>query len=307
MARRNKFDPNSIDDAMNGMRKLNNWRKKFIYTILLIACLAVVVILIVIMLGTQADNILAKYESLSGAPTDSRKQFALHNVIITYDNVTGKMSIEIAQGANGSDAGLVGTSDSDPGTPDTQTASPSPGASPAPGPNPSPTPGGIVQPNPVTPTTELKDVLAKVCGEVGDEEGYLAVLSCISARVGGSTDASVLHDEMKKPSQFLGYRSGATYNSVNDGQRAAIDRFINGERSTSFTNFVGPAGKYDIYAKKGCDVFCTGPGNNYFSQYKNVRASNSNPDSSVYVKIYDRASNTEMNCTRNGYNIKVNS
>lgn len=116
MARRN-YNQDDMKGVIGGIQKLNKWKNRFITGLVFTACGAVVIFLIVLMLGTRTDEIIDKYKNLSGAPHDSKQQFAMRNVIITYDD-NGKMSIQIVQGNNGNNAGVGGVGDSDPGTPD---------------------------------------------------------------------------------------------------------------------------------------------------------------------------------------------
>ena len=103
--------------VIGGIQKLNKWKNRFITGLIFTACGAVIIFLLVLMLGTRTEEIIDKYKNLSGAPHDSKQQFAMRNVIITYDD-NGKMSIQIVQGNNGNNAGVGGVGDSDPGTPD---------------------------------------------------------------------------------------------------------------------------------------------------------------------------------------------
>lgn len=116
MARRN-YNQDDMKGVIGGIQKLNKWKNRFITGLVFTACGAVIIFLIVLMLGTRTEEIIDKYKNLSGAPHDSKQQFAMRNVIITYDD-NGKMSIQIVQGNNGNNAGIGGVGDSDPGTPD---------------------------------------------------------------------------------------------------------------------------------------------------------------------------------------------
>lgn len=116
MARRN-YNQDDMKGVIGGIQKLNKWKNRFITGLVFAACGAVIIFLIVLMLGTRTEEIIEKHENLSGAPHDSKQQFAMRNVIITYDD-NGKMSIQIVQGNNGNNAGVGGVGDSDPGTPD---------------------------------------------------------------------------------------------------------------------------------------------------------------------------------------------
>ena len=116
MARRN-YNQDDMKGVIGGIQKLNKWKNRFITGLIFTACGAVIIFLLVLMLGTRTEEIIDKYKNLSGAPHDSKQQFAMRNVIITYDD-NGKMSIQIVQGNNGNNAGVGGVGDSDPGTPD---------------------------------------------------------------------------------------------------------------------------------------------------------------------------------------------
>lgn len=116
MARRN-YNQDDMKGVIGGIQKLNKWKNRFVTGLVFAACGAVIIFLIVLMLGTRTEEIIDKYKNLSGAPHDSKQQFAMRNVIITYDD-NGKMSIQIVQGNNGNNAGVGGVGDSDPGTPD---------------------------------------------------------------------------------------------------------------------------------------------------------------------------------------------
>ena len=116
MARKN-YNHGDMKGVIGGIQKLNKWKNRFITGLIFAACGAVIIFLIVLMLGTRTEEIIEKHKNLSGAPHDSKQQFAMRNVIITYDD-NGKMSIQIVQGNNGNNAGIGGVGDSDPGTPD---------------------------------------------------------------------------------------------------------------------------------------------------------------------------------------------
>lgn len=302
MSKKNKQD---IDNLISSVNKLHKFKSRLILGVIITVVVTVIIAFLIIVIGSESEDIIDAYNNISGPPHDSKQQFGTKNVKITVTS-TGKLEIELVTAKDKDDNNVTGTNDSDPGTPDGDTNNGSSGGSGGSGGNPGGSGGGgIVQP--VKPTSELKDVLAKICKESGSEEGYLAALSCVCARANGSTDPTILYKVMATPNQFEGFVADATYGSVSSAQQAAIDRFINGERLTSCKYFVGPAGQYDIYAIKGSTIFSIGAGDNYYSdQYKGTRATNTNPDSSTYVKIYDRKSKSEVNCNRNGYIITVN-
>ena len=260
--------------------------------------------------GVQSDDILNKYNNLSGRREDSKEKFGHQFFKIIVDE-NGNERLEIIIGDNKGNVGLSGVGDSDSGTPDSGGASTggnveggdqSGGSPPGGGPGIAPPP----QAPPITDASSVQDVLAKIYKESNSENGYLAALSCVAARA-GSSDPNALLAVMSAPNQFEGYRSNATYASVTDNHRKAIDRFIAGERLTDFQYFVGPAGAYDVYAKKGSTVFSIGIGDNYYSaEYRGTRATNKSPGDD-YILIYDRNKKQEVNCVRNGFNITVNS
>lgn len=296
MSKKNKQD---IDSLISSVNKLHKFKSRLILGVIITVVVAVIIAFLIIVIGSESQDIIDAYNNISGPPHDSKQQFGTKNVKITVTS-TGKLEIELVTAKDKDDNNVTGTSDSDPGTPEGDNDSGGSGGS---GDD---SGGGGIAP-PVEPTSELKDVLAKIWKESNSEEGYLAALSCVCARANGSTDPTDLYNIMAAPNQFEGYVADAAYNSVSSAHQSAIDRFIKGERLTNYKYFVGPAGAYDIYAIKGSTVFSIGVGDNYYSeQYKGTRATNSNPDSSKYVKIYDRSSKSEVNCSRKGYIITVN-
>lgn len=120
MARRNKYNRNDVQGVYDRIQRFNKWKNRFVLSLIILACSAIMIAIIIVVLGSQAEEIVVKYQNLSGAPSDSKQQFALHNVIITYED-NGKLSIEIVQGNKGTNASLSGVGDSDPGTPDGDT------------------------------------------------------------------------------------------------------------------------------------------------------------------------------------------
>lgn len=265
----------------------------------------VAIVLLVTIVGAQSDNILYKYNSMSGRREDSKEKFG-HQFFRVIIDENGNEKLELIIGSNKDNTGISGTGDSDSGTSngynDNNTGNGQSG-----GIQTGSVPGITTPPQapPITTTSGLQDVLAKIWKESSNENGYLAALSCVATRA-GSTDASALLSVMSSPGQFEGYDASATYASVKDSHRKAIDRFIAGERLTDFKYFVGPAGYYDIYAKKGSTVFSIGVGDNYYSaEYRGTRATNKSPGSD-YILIYDRKKNQEVNCVRNGFSIIVN-
>ena len=280
-------------------------RKMAMPIILLGATTSIVLItLIVTAISIQSNSILSKYNSLSGRREDSKEKFG-HQFFKVVVDENGNERLEIIIGDSKGNAGISGVGDSDSGTPNSggtstgdssgNDGSQSGGAGIAPPP----------QAPPITDDSNIRDILAKIYKESSSENGYLAALSCVASRA-GSSDPNALLSVMSKEGQFEGYRSDATYASVTDNHRKAIDRFIAGERLTDFKYFVGPAGAYDIYAKKGSTVFSIGIGDNYYSaEYRGTRATNKSPGSN-YILIYDRKGNQEVNCVRNGFSIIVN-
>lgn len=296
MSKKNKQD---IDSLISSVNKLHKFKSRLILGVIITVVVAVIIAFLIIVIGSESQDIIDAYNNISGPPHDSKQQFGTKNIKINVTS-TGKLEIELVTAKDKDNNSVTGTSDSDPGTPEGDSDSGGSGGSGG------DSGGGGIAP-PVEPTSELKDVLAKIWKESNSEEGYLAALSCVCARANGSTDPTDLYNIMAAPNQFEGYVASATYNSVSSAHQSAIDRFIKGERLTNYKYFVGPAGAYDIYAIKGSTVFSIGAGDNYYSdQYKGTRATNTNPDSSTYVKIYDRKSKSEVNCSRNEYIITVN-
>jgi hypothetical protein len=264
----------------------------------------VAIVLLVTIVGANSEDILYKYNSLSGRREDSKEKFG-HQFFKVIIDEKGNEKLELIVGNNKDNAGISGTGDSDSGTPDGYNDNDTGGESDSvvlPGIKPGQLPGGK---QPFKDVSSLQDILAKIYKESSSVDGYLAALSCVAARA-GSSDPDKLLAVMSAAGQFEGYRADATYASVSDNHKKAIDRFIAGERLTNFMYFVGPAGSYDIYAKKGSTVFSIGVGDNYYSEeYRGTRATNVLPNDE-YILIYDRKNKQEVNCVRNGFTITVN-
>lgn len=112
-----KKEVSDIKKLAGSINKLNKWKNKLIIGSILVVCIGAVTALGFTMIASESEEIAQKYENLTGAPKDSKQQFASRFVKITRDN-TGKISIELNLGENKNDAGLGGVGDSDPGTPD---------------------------------------------------------------------------------------------------------------------------------------------------------------------------------------------
>lgn len=274
------------------------------FTIIGAVAVVVAIVLLVTMVGAKSEDIIHKYNSLSGHREDSKYQFGHQFFKVILDN-QGNEVLELIIGNNNDNYGIGGVGDTDPGTGDGYTDNDTGGETDSvviPGIKPGQLPGGK---NPSQDVSSLQDILAKIYKESSSVDGYLAALSCVAARA-GSSDPNKLLAVMSAAGQFEGYRADATYASVSDNHKKAIDRFIAGERLTNFMYFVGPAGSYDIYAKKGSTVFSIGVGDNYYSEeYRGTRATNVLPNDE-YILIYDRKNKKEVNCTRNGFTITVN-
>lgn len=86
-------------------------------TILCASASIVAVTLLVTTVGVQSDEILNKYNNLSGRREDSKEKFGHQFFRIVVDE-NGNERLEIIIGNNKDNAGLSGVGDSDPGTPD---------------------------------------------------------------------------------------------------------------------------------------------------------------------------------------------
>lgn len=106
-----------IKDLVSSVNKIKKWKNRIIFSVIGIAVVGVIIIFLVILIGSETDEIVTAYNNLSGKPYDSKQQFGARNVKITKDN-NGKLQIELVMGSNKNDSDLNGTSDSDPGTPD---------------------------------------------------------------------------------------------------------------------------------------------------------------------------------------------
>lgn len=106
-----------IKDLVSSVNKIKKWKNRLIFSVIGIAVVGVIIVFLVILIGSETDEIVTAYNNLSGKPYDSKQQFGARNVKITKDN-NGKLQIELILGNNKNDSDLNGTSDSDPGTPD---------------------------------------------------------------------------------------------------------------------------------------------------------------------------------------------
>lgn len=293
MARRN-YNQDDMKGVIGGIQKLNKWKNRFITGLVFTACGAVIIFLIVLMLGTRTEEIIDKYKNLSGAPHDSKQQFAMRNVIITYDD-NGKMSIQIVQGNNGNNAGIGGVGDSDPGTPDSDgdvgggSGGGDSGGS-----------GGTNPPSPpdITDQDILDDIanglytaedyqyLVALGGESSSYEGFYAVACCVRNRV--NTNNSSYKSEVTKSGQFSGYNPSEVGNPRNDDVKKAAVAVLRGGSSTigNCYFFLGRYNGWDMWAESDISEFYNVGGNVYFNGWGKVH-NKSNAMQSGDILIWD--------------------
>lgn len=293
MARRN-YNQDDMKGVIGGIQKLNKWKNRFITGLVFTACGAVIIFLIVLMLGTRTEEIIDKYKNLSGAPHDSKQQFAMRNVIITYDD-NGKMSIQIVQGNNGNNAGIGGVGDSDPGTPDSDgdvgggSGGGDGGGS-----------GGTNPPSPpdITDQDILDDIanglytaedyqyLVALGGESSSYEGFYAVACCVRNRV--NTNNSSYKSEVTKSGQFSGYNPSEVGNPRNDDVKKAAVAVLRGGSSTigNCYFFLGRYNGWDMWAESDISEFYNVGGNVYFNGWGKVH-NKSNAMQSGDILIWD--------------------
>lgn len=309
---------------------------KIIFTLIIIACVAILAILGIAIVGANSKRIVQQYNTLGNKPDNSKVQFSTKYIVITQ-KADGSYSLEFRMPNSIHDSIPGGISDHDPGTPDTDgdgipdPIDPDPDDPTVPAQcicstlctNPHDADaancewckvdhtlcqaGQTPQPQPPIPgSDDLRDVMAKVKGEAGSEEGYLAVLCNVGLRTGWSTDPAAWLSVISAPNQYEGYAASATYNDLSASQKAAVERYLNGDRNHTFGwMFVGPAGRYNIYGRLGEQVYRVGPGDNYYcaktqpGHNKTTRAMQRDDDSFVdehgdtYYKIYDISERTE--------------
>ena len=293
MARRN-YNQDDMKGVIGGIQKLNKWKNRFITGLVFTACGAVIIFLIVLMLGTRTEEIIDKYKNLSGAPHDSKQQFAMRNVIITYDD-NGKMSIQIVQGNNGNNAGIGGVGDSDPGTPDSDGDVGGGGGGGNGGGS-----GGTNPPSPLDITDQdiLDDIadglytaedyqyLVALGGESSSYEGFYAVACCVRNRV--NTNNSSYKSEVTKSGQFSGYNPSEVGNPRNDDVKKAAVAVLRGGSSTigNCYFFLGRYNGWDMWAESDISEFYNVGGNVYFNGWGKVH-NKSNAMQSGDILIWD--------------------
>ena len=293
MARRN-YNQDDMKGVIGGIQKLNKWKNRFITGLIFTACGAVIIFLLVLMLGTRTEEIIDKYKKLSGAPHDSKQQFAMRNVIITYDD-NGKMSIQIVQGNNGNNAGVGGVGDSDPGTPDSDGDVGGGSGGGAGGGS-----GGTNPPSPpdITDQDILDDIanglytaedyqyLVALGGESSSYEGFYAVACCVRNRV--NTNNSSYKSEVTKSGQFSGYNPSEVGNPRNEDVKKAAVAVLRGGSSTigNCYFFLGRYNGWDMWAESDISEFYNVGGNVYFNGWGKVH-NKSNAMQSGDILIWD--------------------
>lgn len=114
MSKKNKQD---IDSLISSVNKLHKFKSRLILGVIITVVVAVIIAFLIIVIGSESQDIIDAYNNISGPPHDSKQQFGTKNIKITVTS-DGKLEIELVTAKDKDDNSVTGTSDSDPGTPD---------------------------------------------------------------------------------------------------------------------------------------------------------------------------------------------
>lgn len=266
-----------IKDLVSSVNKIKKWKNRLIFSVIGIAVVGVIIVFLVILIGSETDEIITAYNNLSGKPYDSKQQFGARNVRITKDN-NGKLQIELIVGNNKNDSDLNGTSDSDPGTPDGDTDSGNSGGSDSGNPG---NPGGT---NPSAPTIgditdqdilddiarglytkEDYEYLVALGGESNSYNGFYAVACCVRNRV--QRNGSSYKIEVTRTGQFSGFHTDEIGNPRSEDVKKAAVAVLRGGASTIGNSyfFFGRCTGYELWANQDISEFYNVGGNIYYN------------------------------------------
>lgn len=270
-----------IKDLVSSVNKIKKWKNRLIFSVIGIAVVGVIIVFLVILIGSETDEIVTAYNNLSGKPYDSKQQFGARNVKITKDN-NGKLQIELILGNNKNDSDLNGTSDSDPGTPDGDVDSGSNGGSNGgddsgnTGTNPSaPTIGDITDQDILDDiakglyTKEDYEYLVALGGESSTYNGFYAVACCVRNRVQRSN--SSYKTEVTRTNQFSGFHTDEIGKPRNDDVKKAAVAVLRGGASTIGNSyfFFGRMNGWELWAEQDISEFYN-VGGNIFYNYEDL-------------------------------------
>lgn len=291
-----------IKDLVSSVNKIKKWKNRLIFSVIGIAVVGVIIVFLVILIGSETDEIVTAYNNLSGKPYDSKQQFGARNVKITKDN-NGKLQIELILGNNKNDSDLNGTSDSDPGTPDGDTDSGNSGGnnggsgSGNTGTNPSaPTIGDITDQDILDDiakglyTKEDYEYLVALGGESSSYDGFYAVACCLRNRV--QRNGSSYKAEVTRPGQFAGYHTSEVGKPRNEDVKKAAIAVLRGGASTIGNSyfFFGRINGWDLWADSGISEFYNIQGNIFYNYEDYGKLHNkSNKRTINDILIYDAA------------------
>ena len=114
MSKKNKQE---LDGLISSVNKLHKFKSRLILGVIITVVVAVIIAFLIIVIGSESQDIIDAYNNISGPPHDSKQQFGTKNIKITV-TPTGKLEIELVTAKDKDDNDITGTSDSDPGTPD---------------------------------------------------------------------------------------------------------------------------------------------------------------------------------------------
>lgn len=288
-----KKEVSDIKKIAGSISKLNKWKNRLIIGSVLVVCIGVVIALGFTMIASESEEIARKYDNLTGAPKDSKQQFASRFVKITKDS-NGRISIELNLGENKNDAGLGGVGDTDPGAPG---GDPNGGGSGG-GSGGSGGSGNPPQPPEITDQDILDDIknglytaedynyLVALGNESKSYNGFYAVACCVRNRV--NANGSSYRSEVTKSGQFAGYDPNHVGRPLNEDIKKAAVAVLRGGPSTigDCYFFLGRVGGHDMWAEPNIDKFYNVGNNIYFNGWGNVHNSKDNKTSGAII-IYD--------------------